>query len=236
MLRKMNLKIVLSGIMAILLIGLSFWGILMNSSRVNAEVKNVNKSVMDSETLITELELELNRICANNEKLALSSNPYDYIENNKVYEAIIDNGTKMLPILEETLKTETAKGNQGLAQYLLAAAIEQISRADLHVVSPESLPDSIYKAEGKDWGSSAEFLEQWEDAKRISSSKIKNIINSNTTIDKKVEELKPFGLLVAPELDNQKLRSSGQVDDLKTFVEELNIDESDIRVMKSLME
>ncbi|WP_455684344.1 hypothetical protein [Thomasclavelia sp.] len=235
MLRKMSLRVALSGIMAILLIGLSFWYVLVNPSKVNAEVKNINKSVMNSETLVTEMEMELNRICANNEKLALSSNPYDYIEDNKVYEAIIDNGTKMLPILEETLKTETAEGNQGLAQYLLAAAIEQISRADLHVVSPESLPNSVYKAEGKDWGSSAEFLEQWEDAKKVSSSKVRNIFNSNITVDKKIEELKPFGLLIAPELNTQKIRSSGQVNDVKVIVEELNISDSDIQVMESLM-
>lgn len=59
---------------------------------------------------------------------ALSSNPYDYIKNNDNYNKIVSLGTDALDIIKK--KIDESNEN-GLKEYILAAAANDIAKVDL---------------------------------------------------------------------------------------------------------
>ena len=63
--------------------------------------------------------------------LSFSSNPYDYIQDSEYYDNVIELGVAALPELENMLKTSE---NNGLNEYIVAIAIEEISHADVNSI------------------------------------------------------------------------------------------------------
>ena len=58
----------------------------------------------------------------------LSSNPYDYAKDNEYFQNIVDMGYPALSLIEETISKSQ---NNGLREYLLAIAAEEIAKVNL---------------------------------------------------------------------------------------------------------
>lgn len=78
---------------------------------------------------------------------ALSSNPYDYT-NNEYYENIVDLGKSAVPVLESMYKDNKISG---INAYLSALAIEDIT--DCH----------LYEKYNLEWETAEEFYNLWKD-------------------------------------------------------------------------
>lgn len=77
---------------------------------------------------------------------AFSSNPYDCAQGNPAYEAIVARGAEILPDLQAHLAAAEA---DGLEEYLLALAIEEIAGLDL-----KARPETA-------WATASEFWTIW---------------------------------------------------------------------------
>lgn len=83
----------------------------------------------------------------------ISSNPYDYIDN-EFYETIVNLGDDAIAILERNIKNGEYTG---LTAYIAALAIQDISGYN------------IYEETGVDWATADEFLELWTQFKMSNS-------------------------------------------------------------------
>jgi hypothetical protein len=114
---------------------------------------------MDSTSAADKVQISLKDIDSGIQKeirehpmLALSSNPYDYIKDNEYYEDLISLGVDALPELERTL--EKSEEN-GLNEFIIAIAIEEISQADVK----EILDDEFA------WDTAKGFKAKWDKVK-----------------------------------------------------------------------
>ncbi|MDR1042470.1 MAG: hypothetical protein LBL54_01030, partial [Clostridiales Family XIII bacterium] len=82
-----------------------------------------------------------------------SSNPYDYIADNEDFQRIIELGDSALPELERTLSDSP---DNGLNEYIIAIAIQEISGTDV---------DSFNNRTDIKWENAKQFLEEWTSAK-----------------------------------------------------------------------
>lgn len=109
---------------------------------------------------------------------ALSSNPYDYI-NNEYYENIVSLGIPAIEILE----TNYHNGEYaGLNAYIAALAIEDIANMNL------------YECTGNDWENAEEFFTNWDKTIKTMPSTLDGIVNSETTVEEKVNAIKKYGV------------------------------------------
>ena len=99
------------------------------------EVNNVCNELVDDIDSIREISPEL----------AMSSNPYDYIKNNENYDKLVALGKDAIPELGKRI----VNGSNGLYEYMLAAAIEDISDRN------------VYNETGIDWATANEFVTAW---------------------------------------------------------------------------
>lgn len=78
------------------------------------------------ETMVKSIEENLDRIVSNS-KVAMSSNPHDYIKSNQeAYNSIVETGTKGLRYLTSELENS---GSKGLKEWIMAKACEDIQKA-----------------------------------------------------------------------------------------------------------
>ena len=67
-----------------------------------------------------------------NPQLSASSNPYEYIQNNKNFNDLVNLGTDALPVIAEKIMNSN---DDGLKEYILAIAAEKIAKIDLVITS-----------------------------------------------------------------------------------------------------
>ena len=115
---------------------------------------------------------DVNKLTTQDPKSSMSSNPYSYI-NNANYKSIINLGSEALPILVNRI--DQSKEN-GLREYILAIAIEEIAKVDL-------------KKNRGEWGTAKEFTKVWKTHLRQIPSNVNNIVASNEANEKKVQKL-----------------------------------------------
>ncbi|OBZ16320.1 hypothetical protein A8L34_26950 [Bacillus sp. FJAT-27264] len=109
-------------------------------------------------------------------EISTSSDPYDYVKNNKDYEAIIALGVAALPELKQLLdKSE----QDGLMEYIYAIALEQISKVDMRKET--------------NWSTGKEFLKTYTTYLKEIPNKVKFIANEPISDTEKVNQLKELG-------------------------------------------
>ena len=150
--------------------------------------KSLAKQVEEDYTGIEEI---INQAVENNDNLAMSSNPYEYVKNNSYYDRLVSKGISILPILEKKIN-ENQYGD-GLLGYITAIAIEDITECNLK--------------EDKDlqWATVSEFGDSWKKFKKTAKEKIDALINSKLDETVKVKQLKKYGVYAAAVLKEQKL-------------------------------
>lgn len=131
------------------------------------------------------LRIYLSKLAEDNPQKASSSNPYDYITDNKYYNEIVLLGIEVLPYLKETLNDAS---NYGLDEYICAIAIEDIVSIDL-------------KGKGKKpWATAREFNVTFNSFVNGLERSVTEIVSSNIKNDDKVDELYELGILAIPYL------------------------------------
>jgi hypothetical protein len=98
------------------------------------------------DSLLSDMIIEFNNQIKENPSIMRSSNPYKFIENNSAYEGITRLGYEALPIINEKIEKSE---NNGLQEYILAIAAEQIASVDL-------------KGESFNWDTGKGWAREWK--------------------------------------------------------------------------
>lgn len=146
---------------------------LVAQASVEEEITNSIKKIQK------QIELEIQ----NHTTLALSSNPYDYVNNIKEVENIVDLGYRALPYIEQNI--DESEGS-GLMDYILAIAAEKIAKVDLKKNSKTF------------WDTGNAFSQQWKKQLQQTPQEVNNIANSNLSVDEKIKSLETLGIPAIP--------------------------------------
>ena len=214
-------------IIAMLLVCIFCIGIL--SVKVHAsEAYNVNVN-------INMMMKEINVMAANSDKKMMSSNPYDYIDN-QYFNNIVGRGISALPIIIEQIEMSEING---LKEYILAIAAEEISRTYLK-------QEKTYN-----WSNAKEWLDVWNIYLRNIPTRVDYIVNDTEhTIEDKKLALNNLGIMSLPyikdaidaghaeyqEVYNNLLSGTVSPIDENGSISENNINESDLTVIRNMVE
>jgi len=116
----------------------------------------------------------------------LSSNPYDYAKNNEYFNKIVAMGYPVLSLIEDHINTSP---DNGLKEYLLAIAMEEIAKVDLKTDEA----GNMYK-----WETGKGFVREWDNLLYRIPSSVSVILNSGQTNDAKIAALIKLGIPVVP--------------------------------------
>lgn len=170
--------------------------IILASEKVNINLKNIDTSIQK--------EID------NQTPLSLSSNPYDYIADNEYYDTIIKLGVAALPQLETTL--QESKSN-GLNEYIIAIAMNEISKADVK----EILNDQYA------WANAKAFLEVWSKIKSSATGDVIKIIqDKNLKLEEKKEKIENYGVLAVPAMESFMSNSEIKNKDVLESIQDLS--------------
>lgn len=119
----------------------------------------------------------------NDPAVAMSSNPYDYVQGNRSYDALVALGTPALPLLKQRIE---ASPESGLEEYLLAIAAEEIAKVNL-----KTFP-------GLGWTTANEWPRAWNRYLRSVPRRVASIRDSSTSADERITELVKLGTPAIP--------------------------------------
>ncbi|KNZ70207.1 hypothetical protein Tfer_1082 [Thermincola ferriacetica] len=120
-------------------------------------------------------------------KIAMSSNPYDYIKNNEGFNNLVAYGFDGLPELRNKIRNSP---NNGLEEYLLAIAIEKITKLNL-------------KGENYGWTNAKEFSKAFDNHLKSIPNQVTNIVKSSDPDDIKIKNLIRLGTPAIPYIMDQ---------------------------------
>ena len=163
-----------------------------------------------------------------NSEVMMSSNPYDYIKNNKYYDQIVSFGIDAVPVLEEQIESGEV---EGLCAYLSALAIEDITSC------------KIGNKPNYEWDSAPQFSTKWKEYVENISCEMESILSDeNTSMQGKIKKIKDygiFGVLVVDDLEkNAKWVSkfeTREINMLKNYVKEMNVSKQDKEKIKDYL-
>lgn len=112
----MKRRFIFIATLIVLSIGVMYWNI------------HVSAISFKLDSLLSNMIVEFNNQIKENPCVMRSSNPYKFIENNSAFEGITRLGYEALPIIKEKIEKSE---NNGLQEYILAIAAEQIASVDL---------------------------------------------------------------------------------------------------------
>ncbi len=114
-----------------------------------------------------------------------SSNPYDYIKNNDYYKQLVKMGPDALPLLEDSIVQ--SKSN-GLNEYILAIAIEDIAKVNL----------KTYEGKKFGWETARGFVTEWDKHLKNIPETVKSIQSSSASKKDKIDALVQLGVPAVP--------------------------------------
>ena len=118
-----------------------------------------------------------------NEFLKISSNPYDFCNDNPDFDKIVDMGYSILPQLKGILEP----GDKiGLSGYMVCVAIEKIVDTDLKTFEEFA------------WGTANGFNRAFDNFVKRMPGMVNGILESDKDDSVKAEELKKLGVLAVP--------------------------------------
>jgi len=146
------------------------------------------------------LSSSIEKSMENDPSLRFSSNPYDFIKDgkNEYFNELIARGPDVLPDLEDALY---GSEENGLEEFLLALAIEEVSQVDVTAI--ESDPFA--------YSNTIEFRKMWSTIRQETPERVIAIVNSKEmNDDEKMEQLGAYGILAVPTLEKMVL--AGELD------------------------
>lgn len=158
------------------------------------------------------IQEKLNKEVELKSELAMSSNPYDYIKDNKEFESIVALGNDALPVLQNKIEQSP---NDGLQEYILAIAMEKISKTNLKSDS------------STEWNSAKLFGEKWKKFLKEIPSKVNEISESSKESNDKINELLKLGTPAIPFIADKVEEGK---EDLLPALEELTKDDKELKL------
>lgn len=134
--------------------------------------------VQNRTNVAAEVEKNFAQMDELNVEQALSSNPYDYIDN-EYYESIVALGVPAVAVLEENYHNGTYSGVDG---YIAALAIQDITGLNL------------YECTGIDWSTAEEFFDQWDATIQNLPDTFEKIVNSDASNSDKIRQIEKYGV------------------------------------------
>ncbi|MBA2942446.1 hypothetical protein HZF08_29660 [Paenibacillus sp. CGMCC 1.16610] len=135
----------------------------------------------DFRTVDQEIDHNLNNISIGP---GVSSNPYDYITDNEAFENIVSLGSEALPALHNKL---SMSDENGLKEYYLAVAIEQIAGVDLK------------QSQSTFWDTPNGFIQMWSRYLETIPSHVDEISkDANLSQEERVKQLIKLGTPAVP--------------------------------------
>lgn len=135
------------------------------------------------------LEISINKMmnhvfdCMENDPvLRFSGNPYDFTKNNPYYDKIVERGIDIVPEIEEYMKSS---GENGYREYILAIAIEEITKVNL-------------KGDNYAWDRPSKFKIVFDNHVKSIPNKVKEISKSKMLKSEKNKEIEKLGTLAIP--------------------------------------
>lgn len=116
-------------------------------------------------------------------EVSLSSNPYDFIKKNEDFNQIVKLGNDVLPILQEKIEKSE---NNGLSEYILAIAIEEITKTNLK------------SDEETTWETAKGFTQQWRAYLKNIPDEVERITSSEDETVTKIQQLVSLGTPAIP--------------------------------------
>ena len=133
---------------------------------VISSIKPVDSLANTFDDLRTNMMLEIEEQVQDNPELAWSSNPYDYIKNNDAYDSIVEMKLDALPLIDEQISNSE---NDGLEEYLLAIAAEEICKINLKQDETGNY----------NWETAKGFVSEWNEYLVELPDKVESIIESD---------------------------------------------------------
>ncbi|MBP2002250.1 hypothetical protein J2Z69_003322 [Paenibacillus shirakamiensis] len=182
----------------------------LNNNLANASIE---KQV---DTKLALIKGKINKEVELKTELAMSSNPYDYIKDNKDFESIVALGNNALPILQEKIEKSP---NDGLQEYILAIAIEKISKTDLK------------KNSSTEWNSAKSFEKNWKQYLKAIPLKVNEISSSSKEINEKINGLIELGTPAIPFIAEEIVKGK---EDIFPALKELIKDDGELKVARDV--
>lgn len=124
---------------------------------------------------------DVSKLATQDPQAAMNSNPYSYI-NNANYKSITNLGPDALPILVDRINQSK---EDGLKEYILAIATEEIAKVDL-------------KKDKNGWDSGKAFTKVWKTHLKQIPTNVNDIVASNESNEKKIQKLALLGTPAIP--------------------------------------
>ncbi len=175
--------------------------ILKNSAQADTLNLNINTNPALAKTLddnIVKMMSAVNENEISNPNLKFSSNPYDFTKNNEYFDKIVNMGYAALPLIENYIENSP---QSGLAEYLLAIAVEKIAKVDL------KNDDSGNKYK---WQTAKGFVPEFNKYLKSVPNSVNTILSSNKTQTEKINALKKLGTPSIPYIMDKFNSSSAE--------------------------
>lgn len=112
-----------------------------------------------------------------------SSNPYDYTRNNPKYKELVALGLDALPVLEAELASST---DEGLREYMLCIAIQDITRSDLKQFSDSQ------------WDRASVFSKKWSTYLDTMPERVRAVLDGDLDPTEKARVIRQLGTPAVP--------------------------------------
>jgi hypothetical protein len=158
-----------------------------NMPRASAVEKDINNLIED-----------YNERLANPSKedfmLLASSNPYDYVKDNKYYNQMVNRGVSSLSELQKL-----SESKDSFTQYIIAMAIEEIINVDLKQYGFSS---KFF------WDTGKQFISSLSEYKQYVPEEVESIIDSKISTEEKEKELIKLGVLAVPYIQEKTSKNN----------------------------
>lgn len=129
-------------------------------------------------TLAAEVQANFAKMSELSMEQAMSSNPYDYIDN-EYYDNIVELG---VPAAEVIAQNYHDGEYAGLNAYIAALAIQEITDMNM------------YECTGEDWETGEQFFERWATTVESLPDIFEKVMDSDDTMPNKVNQIEKYGI------------------------------------------
>lgn len=132
----------------------------------------------ESISLAAEVQENFTKLSELSMEQAMSSNPYDYI-NNEYFDNIVELGVPAVKVIEQGYYNGKYAG---LNAYIAALAIQKITDVNL------------YECTGEDWETGEQFFHNWNITMNRLPETFDEIINSDDSMEVKISSIEKYGV------------------------------------------
>lgn len=192
--KKVTIKWSVFILIVVIALGVLFICLTPKSQANNVQKRNDTLSAEIEERIAGSVNFE-GKYIEDGVPLSMSSNPYDYVQNNEDFDKLVALGNDALNELTD-LQKNTDKYNS-FERYIIAIAIEEITKVDM-----KNFKDYA-------WSNATAFSENWPSFCNSVNGEVREIMNDNNlSDDEKIAGICNYGTLAINPLKSLSLTRS----------------------------